>query len=986
LYSLRVFGGLQLRGPSGPVAGRVAQRRPLALLAVLAVADERGATRDQLAGLLWGETDDQGALSHLSNALYLIHREVGTDAVVGDATQLRLNAASVDSDIRAFRAALERHDGAAAVAAYAGPLLEGFHLHGAAAFEEWLSGERERLAARYADTVERLAKEADAAGDQVAAAAWWQRLAALDPFNSRVAVSLAFALAAARDRVNGLQRLRAHIQLLREEMQLEPDAEVLAAERSLLAPRGEPHGGQLPFSGPRVDDVAHPQAAVSPRISAPSAGVRIQTWPQLRRAALALAVLFVIAGVGLFIVRGHARLPAADPNLIAVLPFRVTGTDTLLKELSQQLPDLLWTRLTGEFGPRTTDPAYALQQWKAKGGTVETPLPETRALEIARAVGAGRLIEGSLSGTAARLSVTGSLVEVPSGAVRVPPTSVQGPYDSFPSLVDKLTNLLLAEDYGETLHRLPELASHPTAAVQAYLRGLQASGRAFNGDMRAARAWLTRAFELDSTLVLAVVAKCDAGVCGQAAAAYAWAHQTTLSPRDRAFLRADVGWRFGATRTEAEWLAQLDSVVQLAPEWLSPIRDLATELYAIGASAGVADWRARAQSALERTVALDAKSFLPIFSLFELALTEGDTAGARRHAAALQPLASSTTTRPYAWSARLRLALSAADTVAVAHLWAEGEVLLGADRAHVEEVLEPVLGGLLVDARGLRELDGFVAATRAVTPDLGHYGITWARARGRYHDWRSLRDMFYGRADADPVMAAAWRLRDALFLGVPEDSSVRAAAAYLDRVARGGVHLPPVSTDPTPAVVRPARARCWSALWHVEHGQLEGARATVRYLREDVPLPYRWSVCAGLIGVLLAERQRGDVRGALLRLDSIARPATPFEDWPAWSGDLTGLIDNLVLARLLPRYGEAARALAAARRGRATGTWTADVSLGSIVDFLREEGRLAVTTGDTAGAMWAYDHYLALRDDPEPPWRAQRDSVRAELAALKARR
>jgi hypothetical protein len=29
--------------------------------------------------------------------------------------------------------------------------------------------------------------------------------------------------------------------------------------------------------------------------------------------------------------------------------------------------------------------------------------------------------------------------------------------------------------------------------------------------------------------------------------------------------------------------------------------------------------------------------------------------------------------------------------------------------------------------------------------------------------------------------------------------------------------------------------------------------------------------------------------------------------------------------------------------------------------FLREEGRLAALTGDTAGAIRAYQHYLALR-------------------------
>ncbi len=237
MYFLRVFGGLRLRGPSGPISGRVSQRRPLALLAALAVMGDDACTRDQLAGLLWGDADDQRALSELSNTLYVIHHALGTDAVVGDSTQLRLNSAVIDSDIGAFRAALEHRNRAAAAAAYAGPLLEGFHPRGAAAFEEWLSSQRHQLAARYADALEGLVKEADASADYAGAAAWWQKLAAHDPYNSRVAVGQAFALAAVHDRANGLQHLRAHIRLLREEMGLEPDVEVLAAERILLAPR-----------------------------------------------------------------------------------------------------------------------------------------------------------------------------------------------------------------------------------------------------------------------------------------------------------------------------------------------------------------------------------------------------------------------------------------------------------------------------------------------------------------------------------------------------------------------------------------------------------------------------------------------------------------------------------------------------------------------------------------------------------------------------
>jgi len=49
---------------------------------------------------------------------------------------------------------------------------------------------------------------------------------------------------------------------------------------------------------------------------------------------------------------------------------------------------------------------------------------------------------------------------------------------------------------------------------------------------------------------------------------------------------------------------------------------------------------------------------------------------------------------------------------------------------------------------------------------------------------------------------------------------------------------------------------------------------------------------------------------------------------------------------------------------------------------LREEGRIATLIGDRGRAIRAYRHYLALRADPDPALRAERDRVRAELARL----
>jgi hypothetical protein len=52
------------------------------------------------------------------------------------------------------------------------------------------------------------------------------------------------------------------------------------------------------------------------------------------------------------------------------------------------------------------------------------------------------------------------------------------------------------------------------------------------------------------------------------------------------------------------------------------------------------------------------------------------------------------------------------------------------------------------------------------------------------------------------------------------------------------------------------------------------------------------------------------------------------------------------------------------------------------VAMLKEEGDLATIVGDTAGAIEAYNRYLAFRTDPDDLGKPQVDSVRAALDAL----
>jgi hypothetical protein len=87
---------------------------------------------------------------------------------------------------------------------------------------------------------------------------------------------------------------------------------------------------------------------------------------------------------------------------------------------------------------------------------------------------------------------------------------------------------------------------------------------------------------------------------------------------------------------------------------------------------------------------------------------------------------------------------------------------------------------------------------------------------------------------------------------------------------------------------------------------------------------------------------------------------------------------NLVIARLAEAQGDLALALRAVRR-RGNGFISFPWYLST---FLHEEGRLAALTGDTIGAIRAYQHYLALRPNPEPEVKREVDGVREELARL----
>ena len=370
-YSIHVLGDPVLQGPHGPMAGRAAHKRRLAVLAILAVARGRPVGRERLLGLLWPEQTAESARHSLSEAIYVLRKELGDDALLPAGGDVALNGEVVGSDVARFEAALEAGDAEAAVRAYGGPFLDGFYVADAPEFERWVDGERDRLARAYAGALEALATAAEAEGSALRAVEWWRRLTAHDPFSSRAALRLVRALDAAGERPAALRFADTHAALLREELGVELDPELAAYVETLRAasPRTSPpparadagaepaavlvpsSAGETPPAWEEVDAATPP---LLPSASAAlSAGAPVPATPRAepgapRRPARAFVGMAGVAlGLALSALMAGTRSPPArvapgyDPRSIAVLYFDDDTPDHGLDYLAGGLTEML---------------------------------------------------------------------------------------------------------------------------------------------------------------------------------------------------------------------------------------------------------------------------------------------------------------------------------------------------------------------------------------------------------------------------------------------------------------------------------------------------------------------------------------------------------------------------------------------------------------------------------------------------------------------
>jgi serine/threonine-protein kinase len=701
--------------------------------------------------------------------------------------------------------------------------------------------------------------------------------------------------------------------------------------------------------------------------------------------AFAAIVLVPLLALATYLLWPRSRIPV-NPNLVAIVPFRVSGAAPELSYLREGMIDLVAARLTGEASARALDPRSVMAVWRRAGGSDAADLPEAAALEVARRLGAGQLLLGGVVGTPGHLTLNASLVAA--GRDRAE-ARAEGSADSLPQLVDRLIAQLITEGAGES-HGLDGLVNAPLPALRLYLEG-QAANRQAAYSVAVDR--FGRALDLDSTFALAGLGL--AGAAGWTASPgaarrgleRAWAGRDRLSARDRALVLAEVGPNYPATSTLIQHLNAWEQAANLAPDQPERWYELGDIYFHHGPYLGIAASRRSAADLFRRSVGLDSNT-AALGHLVEIAVLDGDTTAVRRLGALY--LARDTSGELLGFY-RWRIAEALHDDRALAALRAEyGRMRL--------ESLWRIMNHAALDGRGLDDADSAAAAIQA----RAGRSADWQRSKTYLHAFlvnrgRPMAALADTAADDDaeygPHAALYERVLDALYGdgdSVGAGSAARALAKMAERRPADAADRAVAGTD-----------LCVATLWRLARGETAGAAQAVIRLRAhaagDTPQATTTNaVCAALLEAKLAwtvGTPTPAAAAALDRLDSLVRsgpggqrsgPDAAFTLSPAYVRSVVGIspcgfedFANLDIARLRERQRDLRAALAAVRR-RSYAYHLSDY----LASHFREEGRLAALTGDTTGSVAAYRHYLALRSDPEPALRAGVEAVRAELARL----
>ena len=678
----------------------------------------------------------------------------------------------------------------------------------------------------------------------------------------------------------------------------------------------------------------------------------------LRRTALAATAIVVVLaaafGVNQLGSEGDSwRDRPLDPNTVVVLPFDVVANDSAVESLSDGIPYLFYSYLTGGTGLQAVEPNAVIRHWTEmqNRGDVTT---DAAALEFATQFGAAQLIEGSVVQAGSQITLSAWMSSVPDGEV-ILRKSVSGSSDSSNALVSELAFGLLGERLGESEERIARIARRPQPAVQAYLAGVRADR---DGHIDQALAHFDRAMARDSGFALAAM--------GMVKTAYklgipnsrfqrgditlALRLQDQLSERDRAalnYVRVRVGrFRGDTITTLSDGLTAAVAWAELAPTDPEAALELAITLIGYGPVGDVPNWRERAELYRERSWNTDSTNPNLLRQQMNLADMSQDVDWLRRVA----PVYFSHTDSTGAdWiGKRWVVALLLGDSAMVSDLRARalaGDTLVVTQKTTRHLTYASVRWGLPLD-------DAELVAERIQSLHPDQFLVNTEKA---------ILSIAAGRLGESDANSQAGPYGDIAGWLVSQDPSRAERAAAAAESLRGMPYCGPYCE---------VNLMLYGV---IARGDTIGVRTRAKEIEElDVERGYEGYGPALLLATIESLDQNRNSTPALDTLEARARRG-PATEPPADLG-------MLLVARLRRHYGDYQRALAAVR---STHNYDFVNFFVYRTAYLKEEGELAAIVGDTAGAIKAYNHYLTLRSDPDSGEATEeREEVRAALARL----
>jgi TolB-like protein/DNA-binding SARP family transcriptional activator/Tfp pilus assembly protein PilF len=363
-WRVNLLGRFELRAPDGREVA-LGARKSIALLALLAAAPGQRLSRDRLAVLLWEDMPDAQARGNLRQLLAATRRPA--PFLDADAGSIGFAEGMVATDLADFEAAIAEDTPAAlerAAGLYRADLLDGFSLRDRD-FEEWLSGERERLREHAVQLFLRLMERAAATGVEPAIR-WALRILAVDPVHEPAHRALMELYAAQGRHGAALRQYEQLRETLARELGARPEPETDAVIRRIRDDRRTP-----------ARPVVEPSKVER---DGGSIGVQAPPLPEV--------------------------LAVPDTPSIVVLPFQNLSGDPEQEYFSDGIVEEITTALS-RF--RSLFVISRNSAFTYKGRAVDVR-------QVGRELGVRYLLEGSVRKAANRVRITGQLIEAASAA------------------------------------------------------------------------------------------------------------------------------------------------------------------------------------------------------------------------------------------------------------------------------------------------------------------------------------------------------------------------------------------------------------------------------------------------------------------------------------------------------------------------------------------------------------------------------------------